>query len=132
MNNFVIEQPVRLDKWLWAARFFKTRSLATDAVNGGKVHINHQRCKAARHVKIDDVITITIGQIEREVIVRQYSEQRGPAKIAVTLYEETEASLSKREQQRQQRRLVAAITPVHGYRPSRKDRKDAARMRGKY
>src|SRR5947207_11915077 len=83
---------VRLDKWLWAARFFKTRSLATEAVNGGKLEVNGERAKPAKAVKPGDEIRLKLGPYEHILIVRQLSDRRGPAAVAQTLYEETQAS----------------------------------------
>ncbi len=90
-------EKLRIDKWLWAARFFKTRSLATDAVEGGKVHLNEARVKPAKTIHLGDTLAIRIGQIEYTVIVRGLSARRGPASEAVKLYAETEASRAKRE-----------------------------------
>lgn len=90
---------IRIDKWLWAARFFKTRSLAADAVNGGKVHVNGQRCKPGKDIKIGDVITITINQYRWEIAVTDLNKLRRPAKEAALLYQEDEASSAKRQQQ---------------------------------
>ncbi|MDD2737794.1 MAG: S4 domain-containing protein [Methylomonas lenta] len=90
---------IRIDKWLWAARFFKTRSLAADAVNGGKVHVNGQRCKPGKDIKIGDVITVSINQYRWEIVVNDLNKQRRPAKEAALLYQEDEASSIKRQQQ---------------------------------
>jgi ribosome-associated heat shock protein Hsp15 len=90
---------IRIDKWLWAARFFKTRSLAADAVNGGKVHVNGQRCKPGKDIKIGDVITVSINQYRWEIVVNDLNKQRRPAKEAALLYQEDEASSVKRQQQ---------------------------------
>ena len=87
---------VRIDKWLWAARFFKTRTLAADAVKGGRVELGGARVKAAKEVAVGDELKITIGQTRRTVIVRGVSDKRGPAKVAVTLYEETPESVAAR------------------------------------
>jgi len=90
---------VRIDKWLWAARFFKTRGLASEAVSGGKVHVNGQRCKPGKDVKIGDVITVSKDQYTWEIQVTDLNKQRRPAKEAASLYSEDEASSSKRQQQ---------------------------------
>ena len=115
---------VRIDKWLWAARFFKTRSIATQAVSGGLVHINGERCKPSREVAPGDELRITRGKEEFVIIVLEVHDRRGPAKVARGLYEETDASVEAREAAKEQRRLVAAsrgLDPVR--RPGKKDRR---------
>ena len=102
------EDRVRIDKWLWAARFFKTRSLAAQAVAGGKVHFNGARIKPARMVQAGDELRIRRGEVEFVVIVQDVAEKRGPAKEAQLLYNETEASIRSREEIRERRRLEAA------------------------
>ena len=97
---------VRLDKWLWAARFFKTRALATEAVLGGHVHLNGVRVKPAKDVRVGDELSIRIGTTEWTVDVRALAERRGSATVAQTLYEERPESAQAREQQRLQRRLA--------------------------
>lgn len=119
---------LRIDKWLWAARFFKTRSLAAEAVAGGKVHVNGQRVKPARDVKPGDELRITRGNDDLTVIVRALSHQRGPAKIAATLYEETEASIAAREANREMRRYTAEGMQAPAARPSKKDRRKIIRF----
>lgn len=119
---------VRVDKWLWAARFFKTRSLAAEAVAGGKVHLNGQRIKPAKDINPGDELRITRGNEELTVIVRALSGQRGPAKTAVTLYEETEASRAARDAAREMRRLTAQGVQAPAGRPSKKDRRKIIRF----
>jgi len=102
------EDKVRIDKWLWAARFFKTRSMAAQAVSGGKVHVNGARIKPARMVQPGDELRIRRGELEFVVIVQGVAEKRRPAKEAQLLYEETEASVQQREAAREQKRLQAA------------------------
>jgi ribosome-associated heat shock protein Hsp15 len=97
---------VRIDKWLWAARFYKTRALATDAVAGGHVHVNSTRVKPAKDVRVGDTIQIRIGTTEWTVDVAALSDKRGPAKIAVGLYVETPESREARERQALQRKLA--------------------------
>ena len=120
---------VRLDKWLWAARFFKTRSLATDAINGGKVHVNGERAKPSRKVNLGDEMTIRQGFVEKTVSVTGLSEKRGTATMAAELYMETEASISRREAEAEQRRLLAAEIPQHEQRPSKKQRRQIHRFK---
>jgi ribosome-associated heat shock protein Hsp15 len=120
---------VRLDKWLWAARFFKTRSLATEAVAGGKVEVNGERAKPAKAVKTGDEIRLRLGPYEHVLIVRQLGERRGPASVAQTLYEETQASREARERLAAQLKMAP---PTFVYeekgRPTKKDRRDLSRL----
>ena len=99
---------VRLDKWLWAARFFKTRSLAADAIEGGKVQVNGERVKRAKTLQVGDAVQLRLGPYEHVVVVRQTSERRGPASVAQTLYEETAESRSAREKLAEQLRMATA------------------------
>lgn len=120
----------RLDKWLWAARFYKHRTAATDAVDGGKVKLNGMAVKPAREVRPGDRIEITIAEDVRVVIVRAIADKRGPASVAQTLYEETPDSLARREAARETRKLAA--TPgadLHG-RPTKRDRRRIDRFGG--
>lgn len=98
---------VRLDKWLWAARFFKTRALASDAVAGGKVHVNAERCKSSRKVGAGDRVLVTRGVESFDVVVLGVNDKRRPAKEAVLLYEETEQSVARRQAEGEARRYVA-------------------------
>jgi len=116
-------ETIRLDKWLWAARFFKTRSIATQAVNGGKVHLNEQRVKAARKVQLGDVLQITRGLTEFTVTVLAISKYRRPAVEARLLYEETDESVQAREEARSLRKMVNAGIRMPGKRPSKRDRR---------
>ena len=121
---------VRLDKWLWAARFFKTRSLASEAISGGKVHVNTQRVKPARTVQLGDRLEIRRGPYTYTVEVTGLSDRRGPATQAALLYRETEASITQREALAAQRRLLAAAQPNHPERrPNKKDRRHIIRFR---
>jgi len=116
---------VRLDKWLWAARFFKTRSLATDAVAGGKVDVNGERAKPAKPIKPGDEIRLRIGPYEHILIVREMGERRGPASVAQGLYEETEASRAERERLAAQLKMAPAMFVYEEKgRPTKKDRRD--------
>ncbi|MBC6906413.1 ribosome-associated heat shock protein Hsp15 [Saccharophagus sp. K07] len=114
---------VRIDKWLWAARFFKTRSLAKQAIEGGKVHVDGQRVKASRDITPGMVLQIRQGFDEREVIVKALSEQRRGAPEAALLYEETQESIARRELSAQQRKLAYALQPVTEGRPTKKQRR---------
>src|SRR5256885_1972350 len=97
---------VRLDKWLWAARFFKTRSLAADAIGGGKILVNGERVKPAKLLQAGDEVRLRLGPYEHVVHVRGISERRGPATVAATLYEETEASIAARAKLSEQLRMA--------------------------
>jgi len=121
----------RLDKWLWAARFFKTRSLASDAVQGGKVHLNGHRAKPAAAVHIGDTLTVTRGQVEMELQIQGLCKQRRPASEAVLLYQESEASAERRQQQATERRLLAGSDPSPNRRPNKKDRRHIIRFQRK-
>jgi ribosome-associated heat shock protein Hsp15 len=122
---------VRIDKWLWAARFFKTRNLAADAVNGGKVHVNGQRCKPSRDLKLGDVVTITKDQNQWEIRVTDLNKQRRPAKEAATLYSEDEASINRRLQQIELRKQQQALMPAseRERRPNKKQRRQIHRFK---
>jgi ribosome-associated heat shock protein Hsp15 len=122
-------ESVRLDKWLWAARFFKTRSLACEAINGGKVHVNGERVKPSRKVNPGDQMVIRQGTVEKTVIVAGLSDKRGPAKQAALLYTETEESIARRETEAEQRRLLAASMPQQERRPSKKQRRQIHRFK---
>ena len=120
---------VRIDKWLWAARFFKTRSLATEAVDGGKVELNGERAKPAKAVKPGDEIRLRVGPYEHILIVRALGERRGPASVAQGLYEETPASREAREKLSAQLKMApAAFVYEEKGRPTKKDRRDLARF----
>jgi len=122
---------LRLDKWLWAARFFKTRQLACEAVNGGKVHLNGQRTKPSKPVHVDDTLTITRGLDTFHVTVQALAAKRGPAKFAQTLYQESEESLSRRESEAEQRRLVVASQQHPKKRPDKRSRRRIIRFQRK-
>ncbi|HEX3807677.1 MAG TPA: RNA-binding S4 domain-containing protein [Gaiellaceae bacterium] len=113
----------RIDKWLWAARFFKTRALATDAVLGGHVHLNGVRVKPAKDVHAGDTLKIRIGTVEWTVAVLGIADKRGSAKVAAELYEEAAESREAREQQRLQRRLAQPLGADLGARPTKQDRR---------
>ncbi len=121
--------PVRIDKWLWAARFFKTRSLATAAVDGGKVQVNGDRVKPAKTVRPGDEIRLRLGPYEHIVIVQGTAERRGPASVAATLYAETEASRSARERLHWQLTAAAPAMDAEKGRPTKRDRRDLERFK---
>jgi ribosome-associated heat shock protein Hsp15 len=116
---------MRIDKWLWAARFFKTRSVATDEINRGRVQIDQNDVKPSREIEPGDVITIVQAKIPRTVVVKGINEQRGPAPVAQLLYEETPESLRTRAQVIENNRLSPepALSIAHG-RPTKRDRRD--------
>lgn len=121
---------VRIDKWLWAARYYKTRSQAAEAVAGGKVHLNGERAKPAKLVAPGDTLRIRLGPYERIVIVRGLAERRGSAQAAASLYEETPASMRAREALALQLRYHALPVYDGRGRPTKKARRDLDRMRG--
>ncbi|WP_341502765.1 ribosome-associated heat shock protein Hsp15 [Gallaecimonas sp. GXIMD4217] len=114
---------VRLDKWLWAARFYKTRALARAQIEGGKVHYNGARSKPSKLVEVGAVLRLWTGQDERELVVKALSDKRGPASIAQELYEETTASIEKRRQNAEARRINALHNPRPESRPDKKQRR---------
>jgi len=122
---------MRIDKWLWAARFFKTRSLAQAAVAGGKVKVGGERVKPAKEVAIGDQLTIRIGEFEWTVTVKALSDKRGPAEAARKLYEEDEASRARRVAQVADRRAHAAVWGERKGRPTKRDRRALERWRSK-
>ena len=117
------QRRVRLDKWLWAARFYKSRSLAKTAIDGGKVHLNDARVKAAKEVGVGDTLTITRGDAVQTVVVTGVAERRGSATAAATLYNETTESIDARESIRAQRRMERAGLTMPKRRPSKRDRR---------
>ena len=125
-------EKLRIDKWLWAARFYKTRSLAVEEINKGRVHVNDLEAKPAREVKAGDKVTLRQGPVIRTVIVRGISGQRGAAPVAQQLYEETEDSFRLRLAGAEQRRLNndPAAGHEHG-RPTKRDRRDIDKVNNK-
>ncbi len=122
---------IRLDKWLWAARFYKTRTLAAEAIAGGKVQVNGDRAKRARPLQVGDEIRVRQGPYEHLIVVRALSDRRGPASEAATLYEETSASREAREKLALQLKSVhSAFVPDRG-RPTKKDRREINRLKGR-
>jgi ribosome-associated heat shock protein Hsp15 len=124
MVDVVDSERLRVDKWLWAARFFKTRSLSADAVTGGRVQVNGQRAKPSKEVGAGDRLEITIGQSRRTVVVLGVAPRRGPASEAALLYEETAESVAAREALAAERRLTAPPPGSDlGARPTKRDRR---------
>jgi ribosome-associated heat shock protein Hsp15 len=120
---------VRIDRWLWAARFYKTRGAATEAVLGGRVHVNDERVKPAKVVRPGDRLHVTTGDTRRTVLVRAVAEKRGPASVAATLYEETPESIALREQRAVERRLARPLGADLGARPTKQDRRRLEALR---
>tara|TARA_R110001583_G_scaffold7720_10_gene37976 strand:+ start:132 stop:548 length:417 start_codon:yes stop_codon:yes gene_type:complete len=115
---------IRLDKWLWAARFYKTRSIARDMINGGKVHYNGQRAKASKVVEQGALLTIRQGDVSKQIIIEILSEQRRGAPIAETLYQETSDSVKKREEYSILRKLSLQNAPHPDKKPNKKQRRE--------
>jgi ribosome-associated heat shock protein Hsp15 len=120
---------IRIDKWLWAARFFKTRTLATTAVDGGKVRLNGERIKPSRNIKIGDKLDIDNGSTEWQVVVAGLSEVRSAASIAQTLYVETEESIARRQNEAERRRYFRDPGADIKGRPTKRDRRQLTRTR---
>ncbi len=123
-----IESRIRIDKWLWAARFFKTRTLAAEAVAGGKVHAGGQRIKPAHAVRVGEILYIQRGPDQYIVMVKALSDRRGPAKEAILLYEESAESRQLREALGEQRRLLQFGSPHSIGRPTKQDRRRIVRF----
>ena len=120
---------VRIDKWLWAARFYKTRSLASDAVNGGHVRVNDSRCKSSRSVQLEDKVRINKDSMQFIVVVKQLIEKRGSAPQAQQMYEETQQSIEQRELQHTQRKLNVMANPHPQGRPDKRQRRQLKKWR---
>ena len=116
-------QSARCDKWLWAARFFKTRSAATDAVVGGHVRVNDERVKPSRDVRVGDTVEVAIGPSRRTVVVTGIADKRGSATVAATLFSETPESVERGERDRLQRRLAQPLGADLGERPTKQARR---------
>ena len=121
----------RIDKWLWAARFFKTRSMAARACDLGRIQANQQPAKPAREIHLGDMLQIKTEGGEFEVQILQLSDIRGPASVAQTLYQETEASREARKKVAEERRAFMHFTPAPQFRPSKRDRRKLNRFRGR-
>ena len=120
---------VRLDKWLWAARFFKTRALAAQAIETGKVEVNGERAKRAKHLQAGDQLKIRLGPYHHIVKVRGISERRGPPAVAAELFEETEESRKAREAMQLQVRVAQSVPGYDRGRPTKKDRRELERLK---
>lgn len=121
---------VRFDRWLWAARFFKTRSQATRAVAGGKAHLGGRRAKPGARISVGDVVEVRKGSWQIEVVVEDLADRRGPAKVARGLYRETEESVRRREERAARRRHFGRAPEYEGKgRPTKKERRELERLR---
>jgi ribosome-associated heat shock protein Hsp15 len=127
-DHGVVEQ-VRIDKWLWAARLFKTRKAATEAVLGGRAHLNGERVKPSKAVRAGDTIEVTISVVQRTLAVTAVAERRGPASVAATMYEETPESLAAREQYASERQLARPLGADLGARPTKQARRQLDALR---
>ena len=114
---------MRIDKWIWAARFYKTRTAATDAVLAGHVRVNGVRVKPAKDVAVSDTVGVKVGQVERIVVVTGLADRRGSTAVAVTLYSETPESIASREQAARERRLARPFGADLGLRPTKQARR---------
>ena len=123
---------LRVDKWLWAARFYKTRSIAKAAIEGGKVHLDGQRVKVSREITIGERLAIKQGWEEKEVIVKSLSDQRGPAPIAQMLYEETPESTQRREREAQARKAAGGAMARPVQKPGKHERKALEKLRKQF
>jgi ribosome-associated heat shock protein Hsp15 len=122
---------LRIDKWVWAARFFKTRSIAKTAIEGGKVHIDGQRVKVSREIGVGDIIAIKQGWDEKEIQVAALSDRRGPASKAQSLYTETERSIARRAKEAEARKAAGAMARP-AQRPGKHERKALERLRKQF
>jgi ribosome-associated heat shock protein Hsp15 len=120
---------MRIDKWLWAARFFKTRAAASAAVLGGRVHLNGVRVKPSKEVHSGDKVAVTIGVVRRTVVVRGVADKRGPARVAATLYKETPESVADRERYARERKVAAPLGADLGARPTKQARRRLEALR---
>ena len=119
----------RLDKWLWACRFYKTRALASEAISGGKVHLNGERVKPSRNIKVGDMLEITRAQFEFNITVKGLNKYRRPAEEAQQLYKESQESMEKRQALAESLKILNANTPYTEKRPSKKQRRQIVRFK---
>tara|TARA_B100000579_G_C22773098_1_gene825099 strand:- start:524 stop:934 length:411 start_codon:yes stop_codon:yes gene_type:complete len=129
VSNRESNEKVRIDRWLWAARFFKTRSLAKTAIDSGKIEVNEQRAKASKEVALEDTLNIRRGEITQTIIVKNLSGKRGPAKLAQTLYEETDQSKLEREILAEKRKIARAGYSSPIGKPSKRDRRELSKLK---
>lgn len=122
-DNNSSSKDVRLDKWLWAARFYKTRSLARQMIDGGKVDYNGVKAKPSRTVEVGAIVKVLQGNVRKEVEILKISDVRGPATVAATLYKETEESVKNREKQLEQIKMNALLAPHPDEKPNKKERR---------
>ena len=120
---------VRVDKWLWAARFFKTRGAATEAVLGGHVDVNGERVKPSKEISVADTVHVRVRDVRWTVVVNGLADKRGPASVAATLYEETPESVAAREQRRLAHKLSRPLGADLGARPTKRDRRRIEALR---
>ncbi|KEI73436.1 ribosome-associated heat shock protein Hsp15 [Endozoicomonas elysicola] len=125
-------EKIRLDKWLWAARFYKTRNIAKEAIDGGKVHLNGQRCKPGKEPRVGDVIKLRAGWDERVVEVKALSDKRQKADLAQQLYEETAESIQAREEAAENRKALRGAMPRPDHRPDKKQRRELLKHKSDY
>ena len=132
-SNQTAAAEMRLDKWLWAARFYKTRSLAVDEIGKGRISVNGQAAKPSRDLRVGDTLVLRQGPVQRSVVVLALSAVRGPAPVAQALFEETADSLLCRSQAAEAHRLAAepALSITQG-RPTKRDRREIGRMQGEH
>jgi ribosome-associated heat shock protein Hsp15 len=125
----VAVEHVRIDKWLWAARFFKTRGAANEAVVGGRVHVNGVRVKPSKEIRASDTVDVRIGEVQWTVVVSALADKRGPATVAATLYDETPESLAARERHAAERRFARPLGAELGARPTKQARRRIEALR---
>lgn len=123
------DNKIRIDVWMWAARFYKTRSVARNAIQAGKVTYNGQKCKAGKLVEVGSRIKFKAGFDEKEIVVKDLSKQRGNAAIAQSLYEETQESLAQRERNKEARKLSAFHSPRPDHKPDKKQRRELLKIK---
>ena len=121
---------IRIDKWVWAARFFKTRAMATEAVLGGRVRLNGERSKPAKEVGLGDIVEVRLGETRRTVVIQEVAAKRSSARVAATLYQETDESIAERERAAVERRLSCPRgADLSGPRPTKQDRRRIEALR---